>query len=430
MADSNRSQSVNNGGDALTPSATNNTQSGRSRSITLFGKAQETFTQSRPPVGMFHAFGTYGSNIPTVADVQKGNFNSEGWSGPGQRRNSQAHRHTDWHVLHLHQQRKNSIAVAPKLTTIEQVPVVKLDKADSEKTGGEVDRTEAAPTGETSASVLTPHDPSVPYSNGYQFPPKHTKWYSTKVFLLAFWKFFITPTGFLITIYGLNVVAWGGMLFLILIHATPAMSHPSWNNDYSGAKIWLEIDSQILTALFCVTAWGLIPWRFRDFYYLLQWRWGKNLDGLRRLAGIHRGWFRLQGSQELDVKYTPSIDGLRPGVDESVLANPIALSPDAPLTGERAPPSKYWKLDVVIWMFVWNTILQTILCGFMWGMNRFHRPGWLTGLLISTGCIVAMIAGWIMFKEGKNVKKIEGVPVSQEDQEILRQMREKEGESA
>ena len=425
MADSNRSPSPGAVGSVLAPSNTNKSNSGRSRAGTLIGKAQESFTQSRPPVGMFAAFGEKGSNIPTVADVQKGNFDTAGWSGPGQRRNSSAHRHTDWHVLHLHHQRKKSMGLDAK-----KAPNVEVEKTDSEETGGPVDGIESAQTAETPGTVPTPHDPAVPYPNGYQFPPKHSRWYSTKVFLIAFWKFFITPTGFLITIYGLNVVAWGGMLFLILVHATPAMSHPSWTDNYSGAKIWLEIDSQILTALFCVTAFGLIPWRFRDLYYLLQWRWRKNPDGLRRLAGIHRGWFRLEGSQALDVKYNPATDGLVPGVNEAALAIPLALSPDPPLTGERAPPSKPWKLDLVIWMMVANTVLQTILCGFMWGENRFHRPGWVTGLLISTGCIVAMIGGWVMFKEGKKVKKVEGVPVSAEDQEILRQMREKEGESA
>jgi hypothetical protein len=425
MAESNRPQSADEDGSALSPSQTHQSQAGRTRAGTLINKAQETFTQSRPPVGMFHAFGSYGSSIPTSADVQTGNFDNEGWSGPGQRKNSQAYCHTDWRVLDLYHQRTNSVAMEPK-----KAPIVEVEKPDSEKTGGENDGIESfQAAGETSVAVLAPHDPSIPYPNGYQFAPKHAKWYATKIFLIAFWKFFITPSGFLITIYGLNVVAWGGMLFLILCHATPAMGHPSYNDNYSGAKIWLEIDSQILTALFCVTAFGLIPWRFRDLYYLLQWRWRKNPDGLRRLAGIHRGWFRLQGSQELDVKYNPATDGLLPGVNESALAIPIALSSDAPLTGERAPPTKPWKLDLVIWMFVANTLLQAILCGFMWGENRFHRPGFVTGLLISTGCIVAMVGGWVIFKEGKKVKKVEGVPVSKEDQEILRQMREMEGES-
>jgi hypothetical protein len=218
------------------------------------------------------------------------------------------------------------------------------------------------------------------------------------------------------------------MLFLILCHATPAMSHPSWNDNSSGAKVWLEIDSQILNALFCVTGLGLIPWRFRDLYYLLQWRWKKNHYGLRHLAGIHRGWFRLQGSQEVDVKFNPAEDEPA-GIDEDVLAIPIKLSPDAPLTGERATPTVYWKIDFVIWSFVINSFLQIMLCGFMWGYTRFNRPSWVVGLLISVACIVASAGGWVIFKEGKRVKKTEGVPVSKEDLEILKEMRLREESS-
>ena len=55
------------------------------------------------------------------------------------------------------------------------------------------------------------------YPTGYKFPPKHTWGEATVIGLKAFWKFTLTPFGFLIVIYGLNVVAWGGMLFLLLI---------------------------------------------------------------------------------------------------------------------------------------------------------------------------------------------------------------------
>jgi hypothetical protein len=426
MAGLNRAD-VEEAGSPLSPSNTNKSQDGTPKSGGLLRKAQEAFTQSRPPVGMHHAMGSFGSGIPSVSDVQKGNYNADGWSGPGQRRNSQAHRPSDWHVMHLHNERKKSFA--PDLKKEPIVEVEKTTTPSSEKGG--LDGITSIQTGEasTTSAVLTPHDPSIPYANGYQFPPKHTKWYATKVFLIGSWKFVTTPFGFLVTIYALNVVAWGGMLFLILCHATPAMAHPSYNDDYSGAKIWLEIDSQILNALFCVTGLGLIPWRFRDLYYLLQWRWKKNPEGLRRLAGIHRGWFRLQGSQELSTTYNAAHDGLVPGVDESTVAVPLSLTPDPPLTGERAPPSKYWKLDFVIWAFVINTLLQIMLCGFMWGENRFHRPGWVVGLLISVACIVAMAGGWMIFKEGKAVKKVEGVPVSKEDQELLKKMREREGQN-
>lgn len=57
---------------------------------------------------------------------------------------------------------------------------------------------------------------AAPFDNGYHFPPKHSFGQSTKLGLIAFWNYVRTPIGFLVTIYGLNVVAWGGMLFLLL----------------------------------------------------------------------------------------------------------------------------------------------------------------------------------------------------------------------
>ena len=74
----------------------------------------------------------------------------------------------------------------------------------------------------------------------------------------------------------------------------------------SPRRVWVEIDSQILNALFCVTGFGLIPWRFRDLYYLLQYRMLGKYEGLQVLGGIHRSWFRLPGSQDLPVDVVSS----------------------------------------------------------------------------------------------------------------------------
>lgn len=208
------------------------------------------------------------------------------------------------------------------------------------------------------------------------------------------------------------------------------MCKPSCSDDNSAAKVWIENDSQIVNALFCVTGLGLIPWRFRDLYYLLRFRISHDHVALRRLAGINRDWFRLEGSQSLPVTFNAKVvDFLPAGVDDRVLAFPLAATPDPPLTGERAPATKVWKLDFYIWCYIWNTILQICLCGIMWGLNRFDRPGWTTGVLISFACIVAMAGGWVTFKEGKKVKGIEGVPVSAEDLELLRLMHERDLEA-
>ena len=256
------------------------------------------------------------------------------------------------------------------------------------------------------------------YPNGYKFPPKHTWGEATIIGLKAFWKFTITPFGFIVVIYGLNVVAWGGMLFLLLIGGGkefmcyPPGSHgeKDCNNINSPRRIWIEIDSQILNALFCVTGFGLIPWRFRDFYYLLQYRIRHKQDALRRLAGIHRSWYRLPGSHDLPTDPQAHID--HPDTNAAIPI-PAQKIPDNPLTGYRAPATKLWKMDYVVWAFVTNTFLQAVLSGFMWGFNRYTRPSWSTGTFVALACIVAGLGGLMQFQEGKRIKAVEGIPVDE-----------------
>ena len=185
------------------------------------------------------------------------------------------------------------------------------------------------------------------------------------------------------------------------------------NDIDSPRRIWVEIDSQVVNALFCVTGFGLIPWRFRDWYYLIQWRVMKKQEALRKLAGIHNSWFRLSGSEQL-----PSHPDIVLDESDPALPLPPKKIPPAPLTGARAPPTSLWKLDYVILLFVANTFLQAVLSGFMWGLNRYDRPSWSTGLFVALASIVAAMAGIMQFQEGKKIKKVEGVPVDEAEKSV------------
>jgi hypothetical protein len=254
---------------------------------------------------------------------------------------------------------------------------------------------------------------SLQYANGYIPPPKLPWTRSFAIGLKGFWKWFLTIPGFLITIYSLNVVAWGGMLFLLLCNAAPAMCTPTCDDINSPRRVWVEIDSQILNALFCVTGFGLAPWRFRDLYWWAHWRMGGSKHtqtGIRRLAGIHRGWFRLPGSQHLAEEVNPT----NANPEDPAVPIPAKSVPDAPPTGIRAPPTKSWKMDLVLWLNASNTFFQILLCFYMWHYNRIQRPSWATGLFVALGCIVAGVGGIIMWQEGKSIKKVEGVPMRKE----------------
>ena len=266
------------------------------------------------------------------------------------------------------------------------------------------------------------------YPNGYRFPPKKNWQESTRIGLKAFWKFFLTPFGFLVTLYSLNVVAWGAMIFFLLLNAAPGMCEPDCDADNSPRRIWIEIDAQVLNALFCVTGFGLIPWRFRDFFWLLRWRIFRSKRSLRTLAGIHRNWFRLKGYQTVEEhvgpptvysKKNPRTPDSPPSSTEEEVSDlernealplPPSSIPAPPLTGIRASPTKLWKLDFVVWMYVINTGFQVVLAFSMWYWSRFDRPIWIQAVSITVACLVAAAAGLLSFFEGKRVKKIEGVP--------------------
>jgi hypothetical protein len=344
------------------------------------------------PLGFMTAAGSAVSKAPSLADIRRGSFTAEGYNNERaaeyehHRRSSNASsterrgmgsrtasglsitsmgRRKRENTLGSTNDQQYPLTEEPSVLTTEgsNGPVAPAASIEKPGTGTEIS------TNPTGAPVSA-------YPNGYIPPPKLPFKTSFKIGFIAFCKWCMTPLGFAIFIYGLNVVAWGGMLFLLLCNASPAMCKPTCNDINSPRRIWIEIDSQILNALFCVTGFGLVPWRFRDLYWLMVFRLGikgkskeQRLVGIRRLAGIHRSWFRLEGSQNWGNEGGYANDETNPGVPL-----PTTKKLDPPLTGERAPPTALWRMDYVIWMNCWNTFLQTVLCGFMWGLNRYIQP--------------------------------------------------------
>lgn len=371
------------------------------------------------PLGAWAAAAEASGKAPTLGDIRKGLFVEAGWASRSFEPSG------DSFGLHA--------------TAVEQIGSEEGVKLTTLHDHASMDNSEDSET-----PMKNPNAGQVHYD--YLLAPKISWAEATLIWLRVFWKWFLTPFGFLVTIYALNVVAWGGMLFLLLCNAAPEMcwahdDQEGWIRDcnhlYSSRRIWLEIDSQILNALFCVTGFGLVPWRFRDLYYLLRWRllserkYGRQqkLYGLRTLGGIYNEWFRLPGSDTLGnmslseynamtlsnrcsglTKYEVNLPSVKADALDPRVPWKLYKSPPPPSTGERAPPTALWKLDFFVWCNVCNTFLQACLCGFMWGMSRFNRPSWSTGLFIGLACFVAGVGGIMSFLEGKKIKRVEGVP--------------------
>lgn len=203
---------------------------------------------------------------------------------------------------------------------------------------------------------------------------------------IAVYKFTIAPTGAFIIIYGINVIAWGAMLFFLLLNVGPMQKEQK--------KIWIEIDSQILNALFCLASWALAPWRVRDTYWLIMWRFGsdaKSKSSIGQLARRNEGWLRMRDSDLIESH-------------ETILSQKT-------LTGKIAPPTKKWKIDFVVINLLLNSLFQVGMATFMWVYNRHNRPSFGVGLFIGLGCFSSLLGGAMSWWEARKIKLLEGPKV-------------------
>lgn len=257
--------------------------------------ASKKFEEPMPPMGMWDATATASSATPSLDDIRRESFGNEARSGDGQlddreRRISLIRRPSSQSGHDSLKSPRNNNSKSPETTsqyydsvpeafnenqschfkTNHQPVVISKVRNEGAETQHKDDLLEHNPnTAKISSDTEVPpiahasnekrQDRTTPFDNGYQFPPQHTWTEATMIGLQVFWVYFCTPLGFLVTIYGLNVVAWGGMIFLLLCNAAPEMCHPTCDDINSPRRIWIEYDSQILTALFCkqlVDSWS------------------------------------------------------------------------------------------------------------------------------------------------------------------------------
>ncbi|KAJ5274882.1 hypothetical protein N7497_005490 [Penicillium chrysogenum] len=221
-------------------------------------------------------------------------------------------------------------------------------------------------------------------TNEDHIAPKVSFTNASKKAAIAAWRFILTPTGLFILVYGLNVVAWGAMLFFLLLNVGSMSKERK--------EIWIEIDSQILNALFCLTSWGLAPWRIRDTYWLLMWHFGSakaSKKSITQLAKRNSSWYRMRNP-----------------IFEESSCDQMAVRET--LTGKVAPPTKTWKMDFVVINMLLNSLFQVGMAAFMWAYNRHTRPAYGVGLFIGLGCFSSLLAGIMSWWEGRKVKLIEG----------------------
>jgi hypothetical protein len=213
--------------------------------------ASKSFQESSPPTGMCIATAQVASSVPSLSDIRRGSYNSDGWSGEGQiqekkrraslstrrgsqtaegrrssvdphspRQPSEQFRHDS--VPEAAEERdQHELASGPSAgitledmdstsKPIEMETRMKKQTSTNQRSSSDTKTSLHASAANNDSQFLTR-----PFDNGYQFPPRHTWIESTAIFLTAFWKFFITPVGFLVTIY---VCSPEFFLSLVVLH--------------------------------------------------------------------------------------------------------------------------------------------------------------------------------------------------------------------
>lgn len=235
--------------------------------------------------------------------------------------------------------------------------------------------------------------------------------------LKGLWAFLKTPIGVITAIYGFLVAFWGAAIVVFLIKII------NFHNPYR-QKLWIEISSQVENGLFTLTGVGLIPWRAMDIYRIARiWHYKRLSRTLRKKAGLAP----LVDENDLpDPMYDPNhIQVLSDkqqaelhDLQQKFMHSQTWYRPHATDT-HRAFPINTGLL--ICSLIGGNSFFQCILCGTMWGLDRYHRPAWSTGILIPASFLCGIFAAVFVWRGGQKTKK------TQEVEGRLREALEKRG---
>ncbi|KAF9534219.1 hypothetical protein CPB83DRAFT_843880 [Crepidotus variabilis] len=223
--------------------------------------------------------------------------------------------------------------------------------------------------------------------------------------LMGVWSFLKTPMGAITGIYGFLIVFWGAAIVIFLARII------NFHNPNTQG-FWIEVSSQVETGLFTVTSIGLIPSRVLDTYRVWKiWRYKQKTTKLREKAGL---------PQLFDV------DDLPDPIFDPNYVHVLTEWEQKDLTRQQRKfqYSQTWyrahgtethrafPISVALWICFLNdgnSIFQAFLCGTMWGLNRFERPPWTTGILIPGSFLCGIGAAVLIWRGGERTKRVEEV---------------------
>ncbi|KLO18050.1 hypothetical protein SCHPADRAFT_135198 [Schizopora paradoxa] len=219
------------------------------------------------------------------------------------------------------------------------------------------------------------------------------------------WAFMKTPMGIIASIYGFLVVFWGAAIVVFLIKIINL-------HNSSTQGFWVEVSSQIENALFTVTGVGLLPWRVIDTYRILKiWRYKKLTRRLRKKARLPE----LYDEDDLpDPMYDPNYVHVLTDKQQKDLhyQQQHFMKSQTWYRAHGTQTHRAFPINtaLLICLFVdGNSVFQVILCGCMWGLNRFQRPAWTTGSLIPLSFICGILSAVFIWRGGQKTKRTKEV---------------------
>ncbi|KAJ6515788.1 hypothetical protein C8R45DRAFT_218871 [Mycena sanguinolenta] len=223
--------------------------------------------------------------------------------------------------------------------------------------------------------------------------------------LKGVWAFLKTPLGVLAGIYGFCVVFWGAAIVFFLAKFI------NFHNENTQG-FWVEVSSQVVNGLFTVTGIGLIPSRVLDTYRISWiWYYKRRTRILRAKAGLPE----LFDVDDLpDPVYDPNYVHVLTDKEQKFLHRQ-QVKFQRHQTWYRAHGTETHRAFpintalLICCLNDGNSIFQIMLCGTMWGLNRFQRPAWSTGCLIPASFLCGIGAAVFIAIGGNHTKRVEKV---------------------
>ncbi|KAF9122960.1 hypothetical protein BGW39_009375 [Mortierella sp. 14UC] len=72
------------------------------------------------------------------------------------------------------------------------------------------------------------------------------------------------------------------------------------------------------------------------------------------------------------------------------------------------------RFCLIVGSFNLNSMIQEILCGFMWGMNYHVRPGWVVGTGMAFGCLAAIVPSVLIMLHEQAMSRMRVVATAEE----------------